>query len=152
MTTSEYGSFRSYCHRRAPSLAATPAILSLVTWMYCRTPPISATIGEEYVARSVKPLLRQMTSPVFLLSAASVPAVDFFGKHRTDLRGPQLLDVVRLGIGDVEGEDVLDVTARAQQIQAVSDDGRTGVADAGLFVSPDQRRSICGPALEKAGF
>src|SRR5262245_10909230 len=41
--------------------------------MYCLTPPRVARIGDEYVQRSLTPLLRQITSPVFLFSAASSP-------------------------------------------------------------------------------
>ena len=34
-------------HSSRPSAAAMPATLASVNWMYCRTPPISATMGEE---------------------------------------------------------------------------------------------------------
>src|SRR5579864_5923099 len=48
-----------------------------MNWMYCRVPPISATITDEYSARSSPGTLAfQITSPVFLLRAtmaASLP-------------------------------------------------------------------------------
>src|SRR5579871_6446107 len=56
-----------------PVFASTATAPSCVIWMYCLTPPIVATIGEEYVTRSLTSLLRHRTLPVFLSSAANNP-------------------------------------------------------------------------------
>src|SRR5689334_11696401 len=64
---------RSARQRTLPESAATPTTLASVSWTYCRTPPISAGTREEYAALSVKSVVRQTTSPLFLLSARIVP-------------------------------------------------------------------------------
>ena len=50
-----------------------PKTLLFAIWMICRTPPSSATTGDEYCAPSVTPVERQSGLPVFLSSAAIVP-------------------------------------------------------------------------------
>src|SRR5207245_5177619 len=53
---------------------------------------------------------------------------------------------------DVDGEQVVLAAARAQGVEPVADDGRGGVAHAGLREGPQQLGAALGPRLEQAGF
>src|SRR5262249_7760503 len=59
---------------------------------------------------------------------ARAGVVDRAHENRADLDGPQFLN--RLGIFDIEAEQVLIAVAAAHRVEPVADDGGTGITDA----------------------
>src|SRR5262249_13826900 len=64
-----------------------------------------------------------------------------------DLRLPQLVAIL-----DIEREEVFLAIASAHDIEAIADDGRTGVAGARLVEGPQESRPVLGPLLEQSLF